>query len=172
MSKPDKITAERARELLRYEPDTGKLFWKESRPGVRGGSKAGSIRNCNGSKYIAVGLDRASYYAHRVIFLMMEDEFPDHQVDHINGDGLDNRWHNLRHASKEDNGQNRKRNANNKSGCTGVFWSKENDKWRAEITASGKTYYIGLFNSFDRAAAARKAAEHKYGFHENHDREE
>lgn len=73
-------------------------------------------------------------------------------IDHINGDGLDNRKTNLRVASKSQNQFNRSININNKSGCKGV--SKFGKKWRARYQAYGVDTHIGLFNTFEQAKLA------------------
>lgn len=89
-------------------------------------------------------------------------------IDHINGDPSDNRLENLRNVSHEVNGRNLARRKNNTSGVTGV--SRHGSKWVARICPSRRTIYIGIFDSFDDAVAARRAAEVKYGYHPNRGR--
>lgn len=83
-------------------------------------------------------------------------------VDHINGDGLDNRRCNLRLASYSQNGQNRRNQQNNKSGFKGVGWSKRNRKWQAYIQINSRQLHLGYFDNPITAALAydRASAEH------------
>ncbi len=79
-------------------------------------------------------------------------------VDHVNGDGLDNRRCNLRPADQPRNGQNRGASALNTSGYKGVTWHKGGRKWMAQIVAEGQRYYLGLFVDPLEAARAYDAA--------------
>lgn len=102
--------------------------------------------------------------AHRIIWEMVYGECPD-VIDHINGDKHDNRLVNLRNVDRAENMRNRKLNKRNKSGINGVSTRKDG-KWLVVI----RTKYIGLFDNFFEACCARKSAEYKAGFHENHGR--
>lgn len=75
-------------------------------------------------------------------------------VDHINGDGLDNRKINLRVCNSTQNIANSKMRINNKSGFKGVYWNKERQKWSAQIKFHRKSTYIGHFNNIEEAAHA------------------
>lgn len=85
-------------------------------------------------------------------------------VDHIHGSNTknDNRKSNLRIATPNQNTMNHGVSQNNKSGATGVFWYKYNNKWRAYISVNNRRINLGYFENFDDAVAARKAAEEKY----------
>lgn len=78
---------------------------------------------------------------------------PHEQVDHIDGDGLNNRCANLRLATRSENNRNSRRHKDNTSGFKGVSWHKRGQKWQARIEVDGRTLYLGLF--VDPAAAAR-----------------
>jgi hypothetical protein len=83
-------------------------------------------------------------------------------VDHINGNKLDNRRENLRVVTPQRNQVNRKRpNRNNTSGVRGVSWCRESlhNPWKAQITAGGQNYHLGLFPTIEEALEARRAAE-------------
>ena len=92
------------------------------------------------------------------------------ELDHINGDRLDNRIENLRPVTRQENLKNQKRSIANTSGVTGVYWDRETGKWRALIRIGGKVKTIGRFLSFEEAVMARKEAERKNGYHANHGR--
>ena len=85
-------------------------------------------------------------------------------VDHKNGDGLDNRGSNLRHATKAENGFNRKVNANSRSGYKGVSWEAARGKWRVTIAWYGKRTYLGTVNTPEEGARLyNKAAQRFHG---------
>lgn len=82
-------------------------------------------------------------------------------VDHINGDGLDNRRSNLRVCTKAEN----LRNMHARYGTSrykGVYWQKENNKWRGHIRIDGKLFHLGCFIDESQAAKAydKAAIEH------------
>lgn len=85
-------------------------------------------------------------------------------VDHIDGDGLNNRRNNLRPATNAQNVRNSRKRTTNTSGFKGVSWNKEHRKWRAEIMARGKKKFLGLFNTAEEAHKAYcEAAEQLHG---------
>jgi hypothetical protein len=67
------------------------------------------------------------------------------QIDHINGNGLDNRKENLRICTHQQNQYNKKLSKNNSSGIKGVHWDKSRNKWRAKIKINNKEKYLGRF---------------------------
>ena len=73
------------------------------------------------------------------------------RLDHVNGNGLDNRRCNLRQASKAENGRNRRINANNTSGFKGVV--RHGAKWKAQTSDADGRVYLGLHET--KIAAAR-----------------
>lgn len=79
------------------------------------------------------------------------------QVDHRNGDGLDNRKENLRFTSNAQNQYNRRLPGNSTSGYKGVSWNKKSRKWQAQIAKDKKPYYLGLFDTAEAAARAYDA---------------
>lgn len=93
---------------------------------------------------------------HRLILGVDETQ----KVDHENGNGLDNRRHNIRPSTHAQNMQNRRRLAANVSGYKGVYLdrSRPNAKWRAEIKANGQKYRLGSYGSAELAHEAYKAA--------------
>lgn len=85
-----------------------------------------------------------------------------YQVDHINGNKLDNRRENLRLCTNMLNHYNMPKRSNNKSGVTGVYFSNKLKKWVAEIKANKIKIYLGSFNNIRDAESVRKLAEEKY----------
>ena len=167
------LTAERARELLKYDAQTGSLKWLQTRGKARVGAVAGSDFSCspNRTSYRRIRIDGRLYYAHRVVWLIVYGRWPVGQIDHISGDGTDNRLSNLREATVHDNARNQPRQRNNKSGTPGVYWCRIRKQWHARITADGKIIHLGRFSTKQQAVEARRAAEIKYEFHPNHGRE-
>lgn len=162
------VTADRVTKLIAYDPDSGALtrIFRTSNS-VKIGDKAGAISNHG---YVRVSLDNKFYLAHRLAWLIMTGEWPDDQIDHINGIRHDNRWANLRQATNQENGKNQALRSTNKSGVTGVDWHSITGKWRAQITVNGKAVYLGVFTDIRDAEEARKTAEIKFAFHKNHGR--
>lgn len=174
------------RKLLRYEPDTGKLYWRERTPdmfvdGKR--SAEGCCSNWNSryagkeaftafqNGYLHGSIFDRLYLTHRVIWAICHGAWPLAQIDHINGDRRDNRIKNLRSVSHAENGKNQKLSLRNTSGVCGVSWHGSRKKWHSRIMLDGKELHIGYFTDKADAIAARKAAEAKYGFHPNHGRQ-
>ena len=161
-------------QLLRYEPETGKLFWKEREdvPSQWNARYAGkeAFTCVMGAGYKQGSINSTLLYAHRVIMAMVIGEWPPEDVDHINGDRADNRLCNLRLATRSENMRNMKLPSRNASGCIGVSWDKGTQKWLAQIGIDGRNKYLGVFTSKADAIAARKAAEAELGFHRNHGR--
>ena len=160
------LTQKRLKELLNYDPETGVFTWRKT-VGSRGiaGSVAGSLRK-NG--YVSIMVDKTSVYAHRLAWLYVYGEMPSKEIDHINHSKTDNSISNLRCVSHAQNGKNTSIPSDNKSGAVGVIKDKINNKWMAYINANGKRIHLGRFVEFDKAVAARKDAELKFGFHCNH----
>jgi hypothetical protein len=106
------------------------------------------------------------YLAHRVAWAAAHGEWPDH-IDHINGNPADNRLENLRSVRPGDNMRNRKVPANTATGVLGVR-KESKTTYVATIGHQGKSIVLGRFKEFEDAVAARKEAEIRYGYHNNH----
>lgn len=83
-------------------------------------------------------------------------------VDHKDGDGLNCQRSNMRIVSYSQNGMNRRRDARNKSGASGVSLDKRTGKWKASICANGVKEFLGYFSDFQEAVAARQSAEKEF----------
>lgn len=155
------LTAERARELLEYDPETGALRWRVSR-GNRSGALAGT-RTVDG--YTQVEIDCRLYRAHRVIWLMQTGKWPKHLIDHENGMRADNRWKNLREATPLQNARNRRPGRDNSSGKVGVSFIASIQRWEAYIGINNRNVSLGRFADKNDAISARVEAE-RYHFGE------
>lgn len=163
---------------LYYRPETGQLFWRLRNPAERYGrvfnSRFGGkeVTYNNGSGYTKVRFQGKLHYAHRIAWLLYYGDWPDGEVDHINGIRDDNRIENLRLASRGLNSRNMKLRSDSSSGVMGVYWHKQCGKWCARIKVDGRNKSLGLFSELDDAIEARKEAQKRYGYHENHGRVE
>ena len=160
------ITQDYLKSIINYNPETGVFTWKKRMSqNVKAGDVAGT--NCDG--YVKIRINSKGYRAHRLAFLYMTGEMPE-QVDHIKGIKSDNRWEKIREATHSVNMRNKCINKNNQSGVCGVRFEEDRNKWAANIGANGKQKKIGRYGDKFEAICARKSAENKHGYHENHGR--
>ncbi len=173
------ITQEYLKECVSYDPDTGFFVWKK-RPSrhfksVRvgnawntryAGTVAGTDKRCKRVFYRTIGIQSSPFPSHRLAWLYVTGEWPEHQIDHIDGDSLNNQFSNLRDVPNQENCRNQRLSSNNTSGRIGVSFHKLTGKWKASI---GKNS-LGYFSDKEEAVSARRAAEIEYGYHENHGR--
>ncbi len=171
------LTQEYLKECLHYSPDTGVFTWLE-RPLEHfksdsyfkswnrkySGKVAGSAKKQWRTSYILIRINSKTYRAHRLAWLHHQGEFPKNQIDHIDGNGLNNKINNLRDVTHGENMRNKRLQLNNTSGVKGVYWRKLKQKWQADICISGKRNHLGYFKNKEDAAAARKEAELKHGY--------
>ena len=149
------------KRLFHYNPATGELTRKSTNRLVGSPDKEG---------YLRIIFKKREYRVHRLAFLYMKGAFPPDEVDHINHIRSDNRWSNLRHATRKENCRNLSRSSLNTSGISGVHWYTSKQIWIARIKVNYERIYLGCSKSLLDAAALRKSAEIKYGFHPNHGR--
>ena len=156
------LTAERLRELLLYDPETGVFTWRKL-TGKKGfvGKIAGCRAEVDGR--VLIGIDGGRYRAHRLAWLYMTGEWPA-EVDHIDGNPSNNRWRNLRLANRRDQSANTKRRSDNSSGLKGVVWHPQTRKWRVQIKCTGFKKHVGLYSTKEEAAQAyMEAARVRFG---------
>lgn len=152
------LTADRLRQVLFFDKETGEFFWKEKRPGgIEPGDKAGRI---NGNGYDEISIDCVRYKAHRLAWLYVYDKWPEKNLDHIDGNRSNNKISNLREATQSQNMSNRSKTIINTSGYKGVHFRRK--KFEAYIRILGKRIDIGRFNSAEAAAIAYDVAAYKY----------
>jgi hypothetical protein len=173
------LTYEIAAKLLRYEPETGKLFWRwrpaemftrrrcwltwNTRYADREAFTSTNVQGYRQGRIAPMMLK-----AHRVAWLLTYGEWPETGIDHVDGNRLNNRIENLRLAPQRVNAKNAKLSRSNTSGCTGVNWIQRERKWRAHAKVDGHDIHLGYFSNFDDAVAARREANMLYGFTERH----
>lgn len=160
-----RVTAELARQLFSYNRRTGILRWRVDRVAhlksgndiilARAGSVAGANHICG---YRTVSVRNERFLVHRIAWLIVRGRWPANELDHVNGDKADNRFVNLREATKSQNGQNRGPQKNNRSGFKGVSWGTRDKKWVARIKIGKKYVSLGAFDTAIAAAAAYKVA--------------
>ena len=156
----DIISAEYARTIFTYEPETGLLRWRynPARPKEWNTRHAGMVAGSLGPHgRIDVRFEHVLYLGHRLAWLLMTGEWPE-EIDHKNGNPSDNRWTNLRLATRSQNTCNRKKPANNTSGFVGVRYRPHHKKWEARITLHRVLVWHSYHDSAQEAAAARRAA--------------
>lgn len=174
------IDPEIMKMLLRYDPETGELFWRERPRNLFKTNRSFSAWNAryagrkaltadNGLGYKIGSIFNQHFLAHRVAWVLVYGEWPD-IIDHINGNPSDNRISNLRSVTASQNSCNARLHSKNTSGHVGVTWSAAAKKWAAQISINGQPKYLGVFTEKSDAIAARKAAEAELGFHPNHGR--
>lgn len=169
------------RQLLRYEPDTGRLFWHRRPVDMFPDARAWKIWNtryagkeaftAHSSGYRNGRIFDKGHRAHRVIWAIVHGESPAMEIDHIDGDRTNNRIDNLRHINGAENQRNKGINKNNTSGVLGVCRDTSRNKWLARIWANGREVTLGRFDELEEAVSARKVAIEKYGYHPNHGRD-
>lgn len=164
------LTQSRLKEVLYYDEFTGYFTWLATRNRLAlAGGRAGSAQTTrDGKTYVKVYSEGRLYQAHRLAFLYMTGRFPKDQVDHIDGNGTNNAWKNLRDATQAENSKNQRLQDRNTSGYTGVFWQTARRKWRVLISHERKRVHVGYFTYLEDAVLARNNAEEEYGYHRNH----
>ena len=150
------LTHDRLTHLLRYDRLTGKFIRRVSTaPRALAGMEAGDI---DGRGYRRLRIDRKRYLAHRVAWFYVTGKWPEKEIDHKNGDKLDNRWRNLREAEVCENRRNSRVHKDSVSGHKGVSLNSTSGKWRARIWVEGQEVSLGAFETPEQAAEAYASA--------------
>ena len=165
MRKPTKEMDEYIRENLRYDPETGHLWWTKPSGKRKLNKPVGSL----GNGYLVFGLPTISLVgntrvfqrAHRVAWFLHYGSWPDELIDHINGVRADNRIENLRLATHKENLRNRKSKKGSLSKYKGVTWSKRDSKWCSYIYHD-KMKHLGSYTSEEEAGRAYDKAAREY----------
>ncbi len=160
------LTQSELKAMLDYNPDTGAFTWKVAHGSRTKGAPTGSN---NGDGYLQIRIGGRVYFAHRLAFLWMTGVWPEHQVDHINGEGGDNRWCNLRDIPVAENAHNiGGPRSDNTSGFVGAWYDKRDNRWVSAIQVHGKRHNLGRFSTPEEAHAAYLKAKNE--LHPTHQR--
>ena len=150
-------------QVLRYEPHTGKFFWRIDRPRkTKAGDEAGHI---NKRGYVEIRYNHKTYAAHRIAWYLHTKQDPGAlQIDHVNGNPSDNKIANLRLATAGQNAKNIRKKAGTASKHKGASWHKRSGKWQSQIRVDGQNIYLGCFKTdYEAHLAYCKAAAKLHG---------
>ncbi len=147
-----RITPKLAREFFDYNPKTGALTWRRwFNVHRRGDPVGGPTRG-----YLQVTILRKTYLVHRLCWMVQAGEEPPPIIDHADGDGMNNRWSNLREATVSQNAFNRAfRKVPRGRLPVGIIQHPTTKMYRAKITQDGSTWASAWFDAVDDAVAAR-----------------
>jgi hypothetical protein len=152
------------RTLLDYERETGVFRWKVNRSRTRAGDIAGSVSRAprdQGGGYRNIGVEGRRYYAHVLAIAFETGRWPAAQVDHRDLDRDNNRFENLRAATRAQNNANRAVRSNSKSGVKGASFRTDRG-WRSRIRVDGKEIFLGYFETASEAHSAYRTAAQRY----------
>jgi hypothetical protein len=176
------ITYDEVSKYLRYEPDTGKLFWLVRSVNdfrnqhycdiwntKNAGKEAGTTFKNGKTSYIKISIHKIRYKAHRLAWLLFHKKLSNnHVIDHEDHNGLNNRIVNLKEKTQQDNKKNASKRNDNTSGYTGVTWHPQNKKWVAQVGINGRVIYLGSYKNIQDAALVRRIFNEQNNFHKNH----
>lgn len=150
-----KLTKQRVLELLTYDPESGKFYWKQ--PGR--GRVVGKLQGGKTSHgYLRVTIDGIEYRQHRLVWLVETGSFPENFIDHIDRVRDNNIFSNLREVTHQENNRNR---SDNTSGYVGVSFNTLEQKWVQQFRTKEVTD-ISKHQTLELAVQARKEMERKY----------
>ena len=179
MAKHPLPTIEQLRQVLAYDPETGRLTWLPRDASLFADGKRGrhmmakvwnatwagkpALTHTSRSGHLRGAVFHVGLQAHRVAWAIFYGRWPDGEIDHINGNPADNRIANLRDCSRTINGQNLRMKRTNTSGYVGVTRDHALNKWRAQATVNGQHFYIGVYPDLEDAARARDDFHRQHG---------
>ena len=152
------------KQRLLYSPKSGVFYWIQPPPGHSDllGEEAGSACLSDSKPYWYIQIDRVKYKRSRLAFLYLVGFMPQDQVDHINGNSLDDRWQNLRPATAMQNAWNHKSRARGNDLPMGVRKNASSGRYAARIGVRGKQISLGSFNTPEEAHAVYLNARKQY----------
>lgn len=154
------------KRLVTYDMETG--IFRSNRTGrVIGYRFSNGWRNT----YIRMQFGGKCYFAHRLAWLYVTGAWPPGDIDHIDHDGLNNAFSNLRPVTNEVNQKNATISTRNKTGIPGVCWVSKTERWHAWISRKKNQLHLGAFVDFFEACCARKSAELTNSYHPNYGRQ-
>lgn len=142
------ITIERLKEVLCYDPNTGLFIWKISPTNkVKIGDIAGSFHT---GGYLQTSIDGVKYYLHRLAWFYMTGKMPA-EIDHKNLNKADNKFDNLREATRTQNSLNTRVKRISKTKLKNVYYEKRRSLYRVSARLNGKRHFIGYYKTEDEA---------------------
>ena len=160
-----KLTQAKLKDILFYNKKTGEWLWIRQRGDkIRPGMKAGKNQYHKNTVYRSIVIDYQDYLVHRLAWLYVYGNWPVNEIDHIDGNGLNNALSNLRDVTRLESSRNRAVSIRTNSGIMGI--QKSGKRWKARLCQE----YLGTFDDWFDAVCARKSAEYKRGFDANHGR--
>jgi hypothetical protein len=140
-------------DRITYDPSTGHFRWAVAGRGIKKGALAGSNAP-EGYRQVRVGFK--TYRAHRLAWFMTHGEWPDGEIDHINGVRSDNRLANLRVVDRSQNMQNQRASHRDNLSCglLGVTWNKQHRRWQSKLQVNKVMHHVGYFSTPEQAHAA------------------
>jgi hypothetical protein len=150
----NRISHEQLLAEFSYDPESG-IFCRLVRAGR---IQPGPIENvATGTGYVYLAIHNRKYLAHRLAWFYMIGRWPV-EIDHINGNKIDNRFRNLRPATRAQNEGNKFLRKDSSSGVKGVRWDDTKEMWYAYITTNGVMKNLGYHKEMANAIAARQRA--------------
>ena len=139
--------------VLDYSPETGIFTWKENRgSSAKIGTQAGCIQS-EEHPYTIITIGGQQYYGHRLAWFYVYRDWPSDVIDHIDQNPRNNSITNLRDVGYRENRLNSKLSKRSTTGYTGII--EVYNKFRAEYTYYGETFYLGTYSTVESAASAR-----------------
>ena len=170
------LSYQQFKELIKYEPDTGDLFWLPRNDKYVHHTRVNSWNTRNANRkittidskgYLQINVLGKMYRGHRVAWFLHYGEWPN-LIDHINGVRDDNRIDNMRSVDVQKNHLNQKQSSKNTSGVTGVYFNRKRGTWCAQMKFNNHTYHLGSSKDFFEDICLRKSEERKLGFSLEH----
>ena len=149
------LTQNDLKRVLRYDEQSGNLYWLTHGRGRKVHQPAGSVGSHG---YRQIGIDGRQYLAHRLIWLFIHGAFPAFEIDHWDGDKTNNRIANLREATRSQNKCNTRLRSDNSSGIKGVIFDSARGRWAAQIGGGKGHQFLGRYDTREEAAAAYASA--------------
>lgn len=162
------ITQKQLKEQLKYNFDTGRFTRLTT---ASGNAKIGMMDDSIAATgYRRISILGKRYLSHRLVWLYITGSFPNGVIDHIDGDKLNNRIHNLRDVSRLENNKNKKMSKYNTTGHNGVSVDKKSGRYVSYTTVNNRYKFLGHSDTLDEAIEKRAKSNIELNFHKNHGR--